>query len=177
VISTRPFLSALLPFILSLFWFAGCASDPSKGYSSKPLFRGDISTVAVPIFENKTVVRDVEFQLTDALIKEIESRTPYKVTSGAHGDTIVLGQIRDVQLDQLSKSRLTGLSEEVILSVTIDFLWKDHRNGKTIVERRSFSGHGLFVPSNPSREPVELGRFAAVKHLARDIVNEMRAEW
>jgi hypothetical protein len=155
----------------------GCATDSTKGYSSAPLFRSDISTVAVPIFENKTGVRDVEFQLTDALIKEIEARSPYKVTSGNHADTIVLGQIRDIQLDQLSKSRLTGLSEEVILSVTIDFLWKDNRTGKTIVERQSYAGHGLFVPSNPSGEPVELGRFAAVEHLARDVVNEMRAEW
>ena len=170
-------LLALLFGVLSHVWLSGCSTDPAKGYSSTPLFRGDISTVAVPILENKTVVRDVEFQLTDALIKEIESRTPYKVTPGGDADTIVLGQIRDVQLDQLSKSRLTGLSEEVILSVTIDFVWKDNRNGKTIVERRSYAGHGLFVPSNPSSEPIELGRFAAVEHLARDIVNEMRSEW
>lgn len=165
--------------VLSLcaLFLTACASDPSKGYSSNPLFRTDISSIAVPIFENTTFVRDVEFQLTDALIKEIEFRTPYKVTSSEQADTIVLGQIRDVQLDQLSKSRLTGLSEEVILSVTIDFLWKDNRNGKTLVERRQFSGHGLFVPSRPSGEPIELGRFAAVEHLARDVVKEMRAEW
>jgi hypothetical protein len=136
-----------------------------------------VSTVAVPIFINKSFQRDVEFELTDALIKEIESRTPYKVTSEASADTIVLGQIQAVELDQLSKSRLTGLSEEVIVSVTIDFQWKDLRSGKVLVDRRAFAGHGLFVPSRPSTEPIELGKFAAVHQLASDIVAEMRSDW
>jgi len=154
-----------------------CSSDPTKGYASTSVYSKSISTVAVPIFANQTYGRDIEFELTDALIKEIESRTPYKVTSEAQADSIVLGQVRNVQLDQLSKSRLTGLSEEVILSVTIDFQWKDLRSGKVIVERKAFAGHGLFVPSRPTGEPIELGRFAAVQQLARDIVAEMRSDW
>ena len=172
----RGMQAAMLAALL-LASFAGCSSDPTKGYAAGSIYRAGITTVAVPIFTNDTYVRDVEFTLTDALVKEIEARTPYKVTSQAEADTIVLGQIRDVQLDQLSKSRLTGLTEEGIVSVTIDFLWKDNRSGKVLVERKAYSGHGLFVPSNPSGEPIELGRFNAVGHLARDIVGEMRAEW
>jgi hypothetical protein len=167
-------------FLITLLLAAGgsgCSSDPTKGYAASSIYRTGISTVAVPIFTNDTFVRDVEFTLTDALVKEIEARTPYKVTSQSNADTIVLGQIKDVQLDQLSKSRLTGLTEEGIVSVTIDFQWKDLRSGKVLVERRTYSGHGLFVPSQPSGEPIELGRFAAVQHLARDVVGEMRAEW
>ena len=82
-----------------------------------------------------------------------------------------------VDLEQLSKSRFTGLSEEVIVSVTIDFEWLDQRNGTTLVARRAFTGTGLFVPSQPTAEPIELGRFAAVQQLARDIVSELQAEW
>jgi hypothetical protein len=99
------------------------------------------------------------------------------VTAEADADTILLGQVRNIQLDHLSKSRVTGLTEEVIVSVTIDFQWKDLRTGRVMLERRSFSGHGLFVPSRPSSEPIELGQFAVVQQLARDVVNEMRAPW
>jgi hypothetical protein len=171
----RAVIAALL--MLSAACTAGCASDPSQGYSTSTIFPTDIRTVAVPIFANDTYTRDVEFQLTDALIKEIESRTPYKVVPASRADTILLGQIRRIDLDQLSKSRLTGLSEEVILSVTIDFQWKDQRTFKPLLERKAFTGNALFVPSLPSSEPIELGQFAVVQQLARDIVAQMQSEW
>lgn len=155
----------------------GCASDPTQGYSTESIYRTDIATVNVPIFENVTFHRQVELDLTESIVKEIEQRTPYKVTTQRRADTILSGTIRRVELDQLTRSRETGLAEEMVLSVTIDFEWRDLRNNQLIVRRESFTSHGLFVPSNPSAEPIELGRLAAVQKLARDIVNEMQAEW
>jgi len=167
----------LVACVFALHCLCSCASDPTQGYSSQSIYPTSVSSVAVPIFANDTFVRDVEFELTDALIKEIEARTPYKVTAESRADTILLGHVRKVQLDQLSKSVLTGLSEEVIVTVTIDFQWKDLRSGKTLVERRTFTGNSLFTPSQPSSEPIELGQFAVVQLLARDIVAEMRSDW
>ena len=156
---------------------AGCSHDPTQGYSSQSTFRQGISSVAVPIFTNDSYTRDVEFELTDALVKEIEARTPYKVTSPAQADTVLIGHIRSIELDQLSKSRTTKLAEEVIVSVTIDFEWKDLRSGQILLERKQYSGFGLFVPSKPTGEPIELGQFAVVQQLARDLVGEMRTNW
>ncbi len=156
---------------------AGCTSDPYSGYSAMSVFPEGISSVSVPIFKNETYVRDVEFDLTDALIKEIEARSPYKVMTEARADTVLIGEIRNIELDQLSKSPLTGLSEEVIVSLTIDFEWKDLRTGRPIIVRKNFTGYGLFVPSRPTGESIQLGRFAAVQHLARDLVNELQAQW
>lgn len=155
----------------------GCASDPTQGYSAASIYPTGIRTVAIPIFKSDSYTRDIEFMVTDALIKEVEARTPYKVVPSSRADTIILGHVREVELDQLSKSRLTGLSEEVIVSVTIDFLWKDQRTGKPLVERRAFTANALFVPSRPSSEPIEIGQFAAAQELARDVVSELQAEW
>ncbi len=156
---------------------SGCASDPAVGYSSKSVYPTNVRTVAVPIFASKSYTRDVEFELTDALIKEIESRTPYKVTSEDHADTVILGRIVAIELTRLSKSPFTGLAEEVVVGVTIDFTWKDLRNNRVLVERRAFASHGLFVPSRPSGEPIEIGQFGAVQQLAQDIVGELRSDW
>ena len=156
---------------------AGCASDPTEGYSAQAAFPSQVSTVAVPIFTNETFTRDVEFELTDAVIKEIQARTPYRISSTATADSILLGRIRSVRLNQISASPKTGLGEEVIVSVSIDFQWKDLRTDASLVERESFAGHGLFVPSRPSGERIELGQFSAVQELARDIVAEMRSAW
>ena len=181
---------ALRPLIAGLWLLAasGCASDPSQGWSTKSTYRDDIRTIALPVLVNDTYNREVGFQLTDALIKEIQRNTPYRVTSEVQADSILLGRITEVELDRLSKSTLTGLSEEVILSVTIDFEWKDRRTGETLVGRRSFKGNALFVPSrsnseSPSitdptaREPIELGEFAVVQLLARDVVSELQSNW
>jgi hypothetical protein len=155
----------------------GCASDPTQGYAFASAYPEGVKSVAVNVFENDTHDRGVEFELTDALIKEIEARTPYKVTSAKRADTILTGRIRSVERGQLSKSRVTGLSEEVMLAVTIDLDWRDRRTGTSLLVLRSFSADSLFVPSNPTGEPIELAQFGAAERLARDVVSEMQADW
>ncbi|MEE8460258.1 MAG: LptE family protein [Phycisphaerales bacterium] len=156
---------------------AGCAADPTRGWSTTSVWSDDIRTVSVGLFANATPDRDFEFDFTDALIKEIEARTPYKVTAPGRADTMVTGRIRRVEHTQLSKSTLTGLSEEVTVSVTIDLSWIDLRTGETLLELESFTANSLFVPSNPTREPIELGEFGAAQRLAHDVVTEMQTDW
>ena len=156
---------------------AGCASSPQSGYASVSTYPADVATVHVPIFENTTFDRNIEFELTDAVIKEIQASTPYRLAAATSADTILLGRISRVERESLSRSRETGLSEEVIVSVTIDFEWRDLRSGRTIVGREEFTGDGLFVPSRPSSEPIELGQFAVVQELARDVVTVLRSAW
>ena len=173
----RHTIRAAIIVITAAAVLAGCASDPTKGYAPASLYPSTVTTMAVPVFASNSYTRDVEFELTDALIKEIEARTPYKVVPEGRADTILLGRITSIKLDQLSKSQQTGLSEEVIVSVTIDFEWKDLRSGQTLVQREGFAGQGFFDPSRPTGEPIELGQFAAVQQLARDIVAQLRVEW
>lgn len=156
---------------------AGCAADPTEGWSTASVWSTDIRTVAVNVFENNTFNREFAFEFMDALIKEIEARTPYKVTARSRADTIVTGRIRSVDHTQLSKSSLTGLSEEVTVSVTIDLKWTDVRTGESLLELESFTADSLFVPSNPTREPIELAQFGAARKLARDVVSEMKTDW
>ncbi len=168
-------LGAIVLVVVSIL--TACAENPSDGYSMTSPYSPEISTIAVPIFENSTYDRGVEFDLADALVKEIEASTPYKVVPSRRAATRIDGKIVRVERQQLSKSPLTGLGEEVVLSLSVDFTWRDLRSGRTIVERKNFVGNGLFTPSQPNSEPEELGRFNAVQQLARDIVDQMRSDW
>lgn len=156
---------------------AGCATDPTQGWTAQSTYRSDVATIAVPIAENDTFARGIEFELTDALIKEIGARTPYAVANQSGAQTVLLVQVREVRQPQLSKSAITALAEEMIVGLTIDFQWIDQRTETTLVERRRFAGSALFVPSQPSGERVELGRIAVVQKLARDVVGELEAAW
>ncbi len=163
--------------VLAAIELAGCAADPTMGWSTASAWPQGIRTVAVNLPDNTTANRRVDYEFIDALIKEIEARTPYKVTAPDRADTILTGRIRRVDHKQLSKSSLTGLSEEVTVSVTIDLTWTDLRTGETLLDLESFTSHSLFVPSNPTREPIELGEFGVAQRLATDIVTEMQADW
>jgi hypothetical protein len=154
-----------------------CARDPSRGWSMKSTYPDGVATVAVDIFENDTPQRDFEYDLTDALVKELEASTPFKVTSSDRADTILTGRIRRIELNQISKSTLTGLSEEITVGITIDLRWRDLRTGESLLELDSFTADSLFVPSQPSREPIDIGRFGVAQLMARNIVDEMQADW
>ena len=156
---------------------SGCAADPAAGYAAKTPFRTDVSSVAVPIFDNSTFDRDVAAELTSAVMSALEVRTPYRIAPRSRADTLLRGTVRSIRLDQLSRSRATGLGEEVAIVISIDFEWSRLDSGEVLVERRSFEADGLFVPSAPLGEPIEIGRFEAVQKLAADLVDTMRAPW
>jgi len=156
---------------------SGCATDPKDGYAATNPYSSSYRTVAVPIFRNRSYLRNFEFDLAEALTTQIPSSTPYRVTSEATADTILRGTITDISLSELSRDPGTGLANEMIVKVTIDFTWSDLRTGKPIVARNGFTTSALFVPSRPAREPLELARFQAVQQLARDLVDQMQSAW
>ena len=123
------------------------------------------------------MVRDMEFMLTDAIIKEIESRTPYRILAEQYADTLITGTIQSVGLQTISQSRTTGLDNEVMITVVIDFEWLNLRSGGRLVGRQNFSSSALFIPSQPSSEPIEIGQFAVVQQLSSDIVAQMQSSW
>jgi len=169
--------AAALVVAASLALLPGCASDPAEGWSNRSSHPEQYRTVAVPIFENRTYERDISRNLTDAVIKEIQSSTPYRVTSQAKADTVLRGSIRQVTLRELSKSVATGLSEEMVMQVTVDYEWVDMRTGKPIVARQGFTGSGTFIASRPQAEPIDLGGFNVVRQMAVDIVASLQEDW
>ncbi|MCE2885445.1 MAG: LPS assembly lipoprotein LptE [Planctomycetaceae bacterium] len=155
----------------------GCATDPTKGYATVSPYPTRYQSVAAPIFRNQSYMRGFELDLADALVKEIESSTPYKVRSEASADTVLRGTLTSIDLVELSKDPSTGLANEMMVRVRADFEWVDLRTGERIVAKQGVESSALFVPSYPAREPLELGRFAAVQQLARDLVGAMQSKW
>ena len=147
------------------------------GYSHQPLFADDAGTVAVPIFENQTFYRDVERDMTEALIKEIELRTPYKVVSSPQADTRLSGVIQRVDQHRLNRRRQGGLPTEMDMSVTVDFLWQDLRSGKTLRHRSGLIATGQYIPAVEVGEQYQTAQHQAVQDMARKIVSAMAEPW
>jgi len=146
-----------------------------RGYVWHSLYREDIRTVAVPIFTNKDFHRGVEFILTKAVINQIESQTPYKVVDREKADTILEGEIVAVRASHLSVSASTALPQEQLLTVTVNFLWKDLRTGKILVQQNEFQQSSTYYPT--LGESSGLGSQANVEKLALAIVQQLQADW
>lgn len=168
-------IPALMSLLVALPW--GCASDPREGYAAQNPYSSRYRSVAVPIFRNRSFIRDFEFDLADALVKQISSTTPMRVTGETTADTILRGTITDISLTELSRERRTGRANEMLFRVTVDFEWTDLRTGEPIAARNGLMTSALFVPSRPAQEPIALGRLQAAQQMARDLVDQMQSSW
>jgi hypothetical protein len=151
---------------------------PGCGYSSASLYPERYGSVAVPIAENRTMQRDVEFQLTEALIKQVRDRTPYAIhTSAAVADTLIEATVLDVDRRTLFRTVDGGLPQELEVVVTADVVWRDLGTGRVIRELPGVQATGRFVPTTPIGEFYETAEQAAVVELARQVVDAMRSDW
>jgi hypothetical protein len=144
---------------------------PGCGYSTAELYRDDVRTVALPIFGNDTFERGVETELTEALAKEIQRRTPYTLaaaravtigtppaggTSSGGGedlalrtgaDTELTGTVVSVRRQRLSRTANTGLPQEIQVRVIADVQWRDRRSGQVLMERAGLEEVGRYIPA------------------------------
>ena len=154
---------------------SGSTENATGGYHWSTLYRGDVGSVAVPVFANKTFYRGVEFNLTKAVINQIEAQTPYKVMPRERADSLLEGEIDNVRVRTISNDRRTAIPQEQLLELTINFTWKDLRTGKIYVKREDYRQAGFYYPTLGEGQFV--GQQQNVERLALSIVQEMQAEW
>jgi len=148
-----------------------------SGYSTDSLYSDAYHSVAVPIFANKTLYTGVERDVTEAVIKAIQSKTPYVVQQGGNADTVLEGTIVAVDKTKLGNLRGSGLPEDILITITVDFTWKDVKSGKAITARQNFQAGDVYVPAQPVSERPQIGLWAASQELADDIVSTMEEAW
>lgn len=169
-------LSALFSLLIQ-----GCSgyqqagSGSRGGYQWTSLYRQDVRSVAVPVFTNVDFSRGDEMALTKAVVQQIEQRTPYKVVDREHADTILEGQITRVRRQTVSSDRQSALPQEQLYGIRVDFVWKDLRTGKLLVERRGFEQTSAYYPT--LGEGRSQGQLNSAEQLAIAIVQELEADW
>jgi Lipopolysaccharide-assembly len=143
---------ALLAGILLL---PACGSDGQfciLGYTTRPNYNSNIRTVRVPIFKNLTFRRGLEFELTRAVVREIEAKTPYKVVSGDDADTELSGTILTLTKSVINRTQLNEVREaETVLGVEV--VWKDLRTGEILSQPPPPPGAPPPPPPPPGQPP------------------------
>ncbi len=166
--------------LLAALAASGCGyrqggEESSSGYRWRSLYRQNIKTVAVPIFTSKDFHRGVELTLSSAVAHQLEAQTPYKIVPRQRADTILEGEIVSSRVITLSNDPATGQPQEQLLTLSINFIWKDLRSGQILVQRKNFDQSNTYFPT--LGEARFVGDQQTAEKLALAIVRELQADW
>jgi outer membrane lipopolysaccharide assembly protein LptE/RlpB len=82
------------PFIAAFLLLTGCL-----GYQVgpvKPSVLRDIHAIAVPTFENKTLLPRIEVLITDSVIKQLQQDGTYRIANENNADAVLKAEITDI---------------------------------------------------------------------------------
>jgi len=168
-----------LVLVSCLLLVSGCA-----GYQlgNAGLYPAHISTVYVPVFESVSFRRNLGEQLTEAVMKEIERRTPYKVVGTPDADSILSGRIIGENKHIVVQSH-SGDPRQVEVALRVKVQWID-RSGAVIRDGAPISlddasvdvsGASKFIPEVGQSGAV--ARQTAIQRVAGQIVSLMESPW
>ena len=159
---------------------AGCASYQ---FGARTLFPADIRTVHVPVFESVSFRRGLGERLTEAVVKEIERRTPYKVVGdAATADSILSGRLLHDAKKTLIETR-TDESRAIEVEMILEVSWLNRR-GASIAGPQAIplepgiaeiDQTAIFIPE--AGQSMVTAQQRVIDNLASQIVNMMEMPW
>lgn len=148
---------------------AGC------GYTLRPPFSDAIHTVYVPIFRSVSFRRDVNLKLTEAVQKEIRTRTPFKVVGSPEGaDSVLEGSVNFADKNLVVENPY-NLPRQLTATLTVAVTWTDMKGGKKVTDPVKISEVVNFIPE--LGEGSEAAFQKACDRLAHQIVGMMEQQW
>ena len=159
---------------------SGCA-----GYQlgNATLYRQDIRTVYVPMFESDSFRRNLGERLTEAVVKEIENTSSLKVISDpSAADSVLSGRIVFEGKTVLAETN-TDEPRDVETNLVVIVNWID-RQGFAVTRACSISlaqqGFSIAQPADfiaEAGQTVSSAHQEAIQRVARQIVSQMEAPW
>jgi hypothetical protein len=176
--STRHRMLAICMICGSAFW-SGCAA---YRFGSASMFRPGIRTVHVPVVRNETFRHDLGVRLSDALVKEIERRTPYTVSDDPNADTTLSCRITSETKRVLTETPSDD-PRALDAAVTVRASWIS-RSGELLMQNSvaptgdlsiNFGQDARFVPE--AGQSIDSASQSAIESLAERIVSQMEVRW
>jgi hypothetical protein len=162
--------------LISVAPFCGTGCSNVAGYSNESLFPSRIRSLCLQMFDNRTFRRDLEYDLSAALAKRIESDTPYKIVSDPdRADSVMSGQIVSITESVVTVERQTGYAMEKELQVMAVVNWKDLRSGDLLLNSQTITAAATY--SDFVQQDTSYASKLAANRLAEQIVQCMEKKW
>jgi hypothetical protein len=145
------------------------------GYTTRRPFETDIQTIHVEMMQSKEFRRELEFRLTESLVKRIEMDTPYRIAPKNTADAILTGEILNVDNRTFGTDFQRDLPREIGSTVIVRFRLQDLRSGDLIVDRPRNVYQTSYIP--PVGETFSDAMTRAMDGLAEQMVESMESAW
>ena len=144
------------------------------GYTNKSLISRKIDSIYIPIFENDTFRRGLEFDLTNAVKDEIMSKTKLRIAQKDNADTILTGKIKKVAESMLTSNVQDNIVESRV-TIYIDIKLVDRRTGRILSEAKDLKRSAEFIVQRG--ENINTASQESLVLLAETIVNYLEETW
>ncbi len=144
------------------------------GYSSRSILKQNVHTIYVPIFDNKTFRRGLEYGLAKAIKDEIMFKTQLRIVEKEDAETLLNGVIVNFNETVMVVDSNDNIVESRIF-IVVDFTWKDLRTGRTIVKKEGLMAPTEFIVDHG--ETIETAKNESYVDIAEKIVDLMGENW
>lgn len=168
-----------LAVLVIVFQGGGCAS---YRMGSETLYAPDVQTVYVPMIISNSFRRDLGERLTEAVAKEVELKTPFKVVGTPEADSILaVNLISDTK--RVTVENQNDDPRALELNMLAEVTWLNRRREpirlpSTIAlppELLPFNQTAALIPEGG--QSVVTSQQQAIERLAQQIVSTMEEQW
>jgi outer membrane lipopolysaccharide assembly protein LptE/RlpB len=162
------FLSCCL--ILCLAPIAGCGYHTAGSATHIP---ANVRTLAVPVFATHAQAYHTEMAFTQAVIRELDTRTGYRVLSGAStdADAVLSGTILTQTSIPLTYDSTSGETSSYLVTITAKVVLAAH-DGHVLYQNDAFSYREQYQSTQDLSGSIREDP-AAVNRLARDFAQAL----
>jgi len=163
----------LLPIALALVGISGCGYHTLGAATHLP---PDVKTLSVPVFATRTESYHTETVMTNAVIRELATRSRFRVTpdASAYADAVLRGTILKEAVAPLTYNSSTQQSSSFLITIVASVTLTG-RDGKVLYENKNYvfrqqyqatTNLPTFLQENP----------AAVERLSREFARALVAD-
>lgn len=152
--------------------FAGCAGYQGGAQS---LFRSDIRSVHVAMFESESFRRFLGQRMTEAVIKQVELGTPYLISDPQFADSFIRGRILRETKRSVGDNRFDE-PRDIQVAWRVEVTWTD-RSGTPLMQKQMIriDNDENFIPE--AGQSLTTAQQKLIEKIAREIVGQMEMPW
>jgi hypothetical protein len=173
-------LISVLIFIIAAVFSAGCGSM-SYRLGNETLFPDNMATVHVPIVRSESFRPGQGEQLTEAIVKEIENRTPYKVVGDPNraDSTLIVHIVEDQKTPRVrtsdNQARQIGMGMCAEIQVFDRGQAQPRQLSHLPIPQLTLSRSQFLIPE--AGQSVSTTQLRDMERLAADIVSALETPW
>lgn len=133
-------------------------------------------TIAVPVFVNHTLHYRLDQRFTQAVVRELEARTSYRIVPDPkQADAVLLGQMTSIEAVPVLFDAQTGRATTMLVTVTAKVRLEDRKTKKVLYENDNFVLRDEYELSTNAKTFFDEEN-PALSRMARDFASRLVAD-